>query len=71
MPAISRSLCSVKLRVSNNEKPFSIEMRSAFSRVWMASAIPTTASNSAYLFEHQINSIINPRIFRLGLRYNF
>src|ERR1051326_6686536 len=30
----------------------------------------TTSSNSPYLYQHQVNTIINPRIFRLGMRYN-
>jgi hypothetical protein len=31
----------------------------------------TTSSNNAYLYQNQIGTIINPRIFRLGARYNF
>jgi len=31
----------------------------------------TTASNQPYLFTNQIGAVINPRIFRLGVRYNF
>jgi Carboxypeptidase regulatory-like domain len=61
------------------EKKFKISERQSIDGMFDLFNIPnlntiigwTTNSNNPYLFTHQVSTIINPRIFRLGMRYNF
>ncbi len=61
------------------EKKFKVTERQSIDGMFDLFNIPnlntivgwTTTSNNPYLFAHSVNTIFNPRIFRLGMRYNF